>query len=98
MAVVNLTQEHISNGKSHATYCPIALAVKDITNGCYVAVTRRYIALGSLDDASPGRVELELPERAQQVVMAFDLYQDAKSSWLSPCEFELPIPNHFLKG
>jgi hypothetical protein len=112
MIKINVTREDIMLGqRGRCEDCPIAIAIRGVVkDNVYVNVGAGHALLsllhrnpqaafqqlqGTSQDKSDLRVKL--PEEVINFIHAFD-YGDDKRKKLKPFNFQLDIPDRFLKG
>lgn len=93
MVSVKLEQKHIDLGKDRRMQlmsCPIAHAIRDLVKPNHIVT----VGTGSvgIGNAVSQMVYIYIPQPMKKIIMKFD-----ETGEISPCEFELDIPQHFLK-
>lgn len=94
MTKINVTAEHIENGKtSDCCLCPLALAIKSVVNDAVIVMvgTTAVTLDGPACGSSPGYHTEYLPTAARFFVSQFD-----KGFEVSPFSFELYIRPDYL--
>lgn len=85
MTKIKVTRQHIRNGQSMLTACPIALALKEhVWKDVFVGVGHRDVYFGSSDT----RVNVPLSKRARKFVKDFD-----SGKKVVPSVFVVDIPD-----
>ena len=97
---IQVTREHIDQGEIAASECcAVALAIKPFLKpGVNLQVDESLIHLGSPVDELWGYENIEPPGYVSDFIKEFDaLSKDDDRAVLSPFEFDLDIPQEFLK-
>lgn len=89
--LIKVTQDHIDKGEQEdCRACPIALAINALLTPGYVSDVARTILIGTVNGTMMHKI------RTPQIGVKFiNLFDGGK--YVVPIEFELDIPERFLK-
>jgi hypothetical protein len=84
---IEITQEHIDKGEARkARFCPIALALQQVT-GKRCAALERHIIINT----TATRQVLTMPQEAKLFISRFDSCDPDERKLATPFSFELPL-------
>lgn len=90
---VEVTNEHIAEGKPFCLDCPVAIAVNELTIPKVLAQVNDEDIDFIHSDPEIKNIAVELPKRARSFVFCFD-----SGSSVKPFSFALNIPKKYLQA